>query len=142
MARSSILKRVSWLAFLCVLVAILYAPESRAQCTTSGPDLCLNANRFKVNVSWTNPYASGGGTGTAVALTSDTGYFWFFAATNVELVVKILDGRGVNGHFWFFSGALTDVQYTFTITDTTNGQVKTYNIPGRTPTSFLDQAMF
>lgn len=142
MARSVSLRRLSLVAIAFVLACVLYAPESRAQCATSGPDLCLNANRFKVNVVWTNPYASGGGTGTAVALTSDTGYFWFFGASNVELVVKILDGRGVNGHFWFFSGALTDVQYTFTITDTTNGQVKTYNIPGRTPTSFLDQAMF
>ena len=59
-------------------------------------------------------------------LTSDSGYFWFFGNTNVELLVKILDGRGTNGHFWVFYGALTDVQYTIKVTDTETGAVKLY----------------
>ena len=66
------------------------------------------------------------GHGTAVPLTGDTGYFWFFNSANVELVVKVLDGRAVNGHFWVFYGALSNVQYTITVTDTQTGAVKTY----------------
>ena len=31
--------------------------------------------------------------GMAIPLTSDTGAFWFFTANNVELVVKVVDGR-------------------------------------------------
>jgi hypothetical protein len=39
-----------------------------------------------------------------VPLGADTGYFWFFEDTNVELVVKVLDGRAINGHTWVFYG--------------------------------------
>jgi hypothetical protein len=87
--------------------------------------LVLNDNRFMVQVDWLTSTGSSG-QGTAVALTSDSGYFWFFENTNVELLVKILDGRGVNGHFWVFYGALTDIEYTITVTDTQTGAVKTY----------------
>jgi hypothetical protein len=46
-----------------------------------------------------------------VKLTDDTGYFWFFDSANIELMTKVVDGRGLNGKFWFFYGALSDVQY-------------------------------
>ena len=35
------------------------------------------------------------GAGRAVPLTADTGDFWFFGAENVEVVLKVLDGRPV-----------------------------------------------
>ena len=97
---------------------------------TAGPYLCLNNNRFRAEVAWK---ANGGsGAGQAVALSGDTGYFWFFDPANAELVVKVLDGRGANNHFWVFYGALTNVEYTLRITDTVTGNVKTYtNPPGR-----------
>lgn len=97
---------------------------------TAGPYLCLNGNRFRAEVTWK---ANGGsGAGQAEALSGDTGYFWFFDSANAELVVKVLDGRGANGHFWVFYGALTNVEYTLRITDTATGTVKAYtNPPGR-----------
>lgn len=97
---------------------------------TAGPYLCLSNNRFRAEVTWK---ANGGsGPGQAEALSGDTGHFWFFDRANIELVVKVLDGRGANGHFWVFYGALTNVEYTLRITDTVTGNVKTYtNPPGR-----------
>ncbi len=84
-------------------------------------------------MTWKNPYDGGTtGVGHAVPLTTDTGYFWFFLSTNVELVIKVLDGRPVNGHFWVFTGALSDVEYTITVRDSQTGAVKTYFNPGRT----------
>jgi len=90
----------------------------------AGPDLNLCSNRFRVNVTWYVGEASG--EGTAVPLTGDSGYFYFFGPGNVELIVKVLDGRGTNGHFWVFYGALTDVAYVLSITDTQTGAVKWY----------------
>ena len=70
------------------------------------------------------------GDGKAVPLAGgDTGYFWFFGADNVEVVLKVLDGRPVNGKFWVFYGALSSVEYTLTVTDTETGAVKTYRNP-------------
>ncbi|HEX7184751.1 MAG TPA: hypothetical protein VF756_29655, partial [Thermoanaerobaculia bacterium] len=65
----------------------------------------------------------------AVGLTADTGYFWFFDDANVELVTKVLDGRAGNGKYWFFYGALSNVEYTVTVTDTQTGRIKTYTNP-------------
>jgi len=107
-------------------------------CVTGGVNLCLSANRFRATVSWQNQYAGTTGVGTAVGLTTDTGYFWFFDSANVELVAKILDGRAVNGKFWVFYGALSDVGYTITITDTVTGTVKTYVNPPGTLASVAD----
>lgn len=61
---------------------------------------------------------------TPVQLTGDTGYFWFFNASNVELVVKVLDACHF-GRFWVFAGGLTNVDVDLTVTDTATGAVKT-----------------
>ncbi len=83
-----------------------------------------------------------GGVGRAVALTPDTGYFWFFSSNNVELVIKVVDGRAFNGFFWVFYGALSDVEYTITVTDTDTGAVKTYTNPQGRLASVADVAAF
>lgn len=96
-------------------------------CSTSGAVLCVNSFRFRITSTFRNPYdTSKTGFGTAAQVTPDTGYFWFFNASNVELIVKILDGRSVNGKFWVLYGALSDVEYQINITDTQTGVVKTY----------------
>ena len=77
-----------------------------------------------------------------MTLSGDTGYFWFFGAGNVEVVLKVLDGRGLNGKFWVFYGALSDVEYSLKVTDTATGTVKTYrNSRGRLA-SVADTAAF
>ena len=69
------------------------------------------------------------GNGNAVRLTADTGYFWFFDASNVEIIVKALNGCGFNSRYWTFAGGLTNVQVTMTVTDTQTGAVKIYTNP-------------
>ncbi len=111
------------------VVLFLAAAKLTAQtCAPSPTRLCLSAGRFGAQVSWRDAQGNTG-TGTGVSLSADTGYFWFFNAANVELVVKVLDARALNGHFWVFFGALSNVQYTLTVTDTASGQVKTYTNP-------------
>ncbi|HEX6899833.1 MAG TPA: hypothetical protein VF789_08970 [Thermoanaerobaculia bacterium] len=102
-----------------------------ASCATATTQLCLGG-RFRVEVRFTDPRNGQPGDAHAIPLTSDTGAFWFFNAENVELVLKVLDGRTVNGHFWVYQGALSDVAYTITVEDTETGETKTYeNAPGR-----------
>jgi hypothetical protein len=96
-----------------------------ATCALASGELCLGG-RFRVAVQFTDPRSGTSGTGQAIPLTSDTGAFWFFDPANVELILKVLDGRAVNGHFWVFAGALSDVAYTITVTDTETGQNKVY----------------
>ncbi|HVT60917.1 MAG TPA: alkaline phosphatase family protein [Thermoanaerobaculia bacterium] len=101
-------------------------------CVPGDATLCLANNRFQVIAGWTTNDGLVGG-GHAVSLTADTGYFWFFANTNVELVVKVLDGCSLSNTFWVFAGGLTNVQTVITVTDTFTGQVKNYTNPANTP---------
>ena len=113
-----------------------------APCVASSAALCLNSGRFTVQVAWQVPSQGSSGAGTAVPLTTDTGYFWFFSSNNVELVVKVVDGRAVNGHFWVFYGALTNVQYTITVTDSLTGDVRSYVNPDGNQASVADVSAF
>lgn len=100
-------------------------------CAPSSTRLCLNGSRFAVEIAWKD-FAGNQGAGQAVELTDDTGWFWFFDAANVEVVLKVLDGTPVNGHHWVFYGALSSVEYTVTVTDTQTGEINTYkNTSGR-----------
>jgi hypothetical protein len=107
-------------------------PVTPSVCTASATTLCLSSNRFAVSVSWKSN--EGQGTGQAVPMTSDTGYFWFFSATNVEMVVKLLNAcvPALGNKFWVFAGGLTNVQVTMTVIDTKTGSVKTYVNPQNT----------
>ena len=81
-----------------------------------------------MGITWTD-FRGNTGVGHAVTLTDDTGYFWFFRDTNVEVVAKVLDGRPLNGHHWVFYGALSNVAYTLTVTDLATGETRTYDNP-------------
>ena len=96
-----------------------------------GQALFLQNGRFKVEVDWFRGGESGAG--QPVQLTADTGYFWFFAASNVEFLIKILDGCGLNGRFWVFAGGLTDVRVEILVTDMGTGLTKRYSNPQGKP---------
>lgn len=113
-----------------------------AGCAADGQTLCLNGGRFQVKVSWSAPSQGKSGEGQAVPITGDTGYFWFFSDNNVELIIKVLDGRGINGHYWVFYGALSNVQYTITVTDTQTTAHRVYENPDGTQASSADTSAF
>lgn len=101
-------------------------PPPPSECVPSPTTLCLNDNRFEVTASWrTNQNQSGQAFG--VRLTSQTGYFWFFDPSNVELVVKVLDAcSDPFNRYWVFSSGLTNVEVTLLVTDTETHQSKMY----------------
>ncbi len=101
---------------------------ANANCTPSNTVMCLNNGRFKVEAVWETSQGDSG-TGKAVKLTDDSGYFWFFNAENIELVVKVLNGCGVNGRYWVFAGGLTNVRVVLRVTDTSTGVLKVYTNP-------------
>jgi hypothetical protein len=108
---------------------VVAPPADKAHACVTGPEtLCLLGGRFRVESEWRAPNGTRG-RGRAVELTSDTGYFWFFAPGNVEAVVKVLDACPVNGRRWVFAAGLTNVRVVTRVTDTHTGAVKTYTNP-------------
>lgn len=117
------------------------AYELQLNCLSGQVDLGIDG-RFRANVTWSSPYQPLSGQGTGVAITRDTGTFWFFEPDNVELAVKVVDGRSVNGKFWVFVASLTDVGYTLSILDRETGAGKSYANAPRTQSSFADLDAF
>ena len=101
-------------------------------CVPDATTLCLNGGRFQVTTTWRTRDGGSGG-GRAVALSGDTGYFWFFDPGNVEILVKVLNGCGVNSRYWAFAAGLTDIHVVLTVTDIHTGAVETYTNPQGTP---------
>ncbi len=97
-------------------------------CTPSATTLCLNDDRFSVTVAYRTSDGRSGN-GTATELTADAGYFYFFSAANIEVVVKVLNACPVNSAYWVFAAGLTNVEATLRVTDTRNGTVGTYFNP-------------
>ena len=108
------------------------AQNGGGSCVPGEGTLCLEGGRYAVRATWEKP---DGETGDAVAwpLTGDTGLYWFFGPSNVEMVVKVLDGCGVNGHRWVFAAGLTDVGVRMTVTDTGTGEERTFGNPVGAP---------
>ncbi|MFL6196872.1 MAG: hypothetical protein ACJ75H_21995 [Thermoanaerobaculia bacterium] len=117
------------------------ADKPAPTCEAASNQLCLRG-RFRVEVSFTSPWTGQPTAGQPVPLTADTGAFWFFQPANVEMLIKVLDGREVNDHFWVYFGALSDVEYTITVTDTLTHQVKTYYNAPKTQASRADANAF
>ena len=106
--------------------------DASGACRDGGEYLCLSEGRFEIRAHWKDHNREGVyGTGAAVPIdvSDESGMFWFFSSSNIELVVKTLDGRGVNGHYWVFFGALSDVEYWVTVRDTAGGGSRTYHNP-------------
>lgn len=92
----------------------------------------LNDSRFRVTTRWRTPQGTSG-SGQAVALTDDSGTFWFFNEANVEVVVKVLDACVVNDRFWVFAAGLTNVEVELSVFDTETGSERVYRNPLETP---------
>ncbi len=115
-----------------VVVQRIDFPSATGTCQASSTALCLTGGRFRVETTWETSNGNQG-LGKAVNLTDQTGYFWFFGADNVEVVVKVLDGCPVNNRKWVFLSGLTDVRVVTTVTDTKTGAIKTYENPQGRP---------
>ena len=112
-------------------VIVIEDDDDAPGCEASDRHLCLLESRFKVEVEWRNQRNGNTGFGTAIEGTNQSGLFWFFSPDNVELIVKSLDGRSLTGAHWLFYGALSDVEYWITVTDTASGARRLYrNEPG------------
>ena len=117
--------------------------EAEGNCRSSSSAMCFQDARYEVTVDWWTADGQSGAGEIASVGTSDSVLFWFFSATNWELLVKVLDGCAVNGHQWVFGAATTDVGYRVRVADTESGSVREYrNEPGRAARAITDVTAF
>ncbi len=117
-------------------------------CVPGPKTLCIDDapgdGRFEATIAFDTSQAGGqGGLGNAIELDSlgisSGGVFWFFNRENPEVLLKVLNGCGVNGHYWVFWSAGTNVRMVVTVTDRRTGRQRIYQNPDLTPGSAGDR---
>jgi hypothetical protein len=92
-------------------------------------------DRFAVRITGISNHPTDG-VGTPVRFgSSDSAIFWFYNDRNFEVMLKVLNGCGINGYWWVFIGALTNQAYSIQVGDAATQQVNTYsnNLGTRAP---------
>jgi ELWxxDGT repeat protein len=113
-------------------------PPARPSCPEDR--LCLQNDRFLVKVTAHAP--DGDFPGRRALAGAESGVFTFFSQNNWEMLVKVLDGCGVNGAFWVSAAAASDVGYTLEVLDRASGLSKTWESPAGAASPILDIAAF
>ena len=122
------------------LAPVSLADASASGCTASAASLCLADGRFEVAVDWST---AGGGDGPAKVVpggTNNSGLFYFFDPDNWEMLIKVLDGCAINGHYWVYSAAATDLGLDITVTDTATGAIWSYPKPPGPPAPAITES--
>lgn len=115
----------------------------KRNCMGSDTALCLQGGRFRAEVAWRDFEGDTGAGRLTAARSADSGVFWFFAPANWELMVKVLDGCGLGGHYWVFVSGSTSVEYTLTVTDLLTEESRIYENPlDRTALTVTDTSAF
>jgi len=123
----------------------LYVASFGNGCVPGSTTLCLQGSRFQVELEWQSPPGFPGLRPAFVSplTTAQTGFFYFVGPENLELMVKVLDGCGLNSRYWVFAAAATNVEYTLKVTDTTTGTVREYhNVLGERSPAVNDTSAF
>ena len=106
---------------------------------------CLQNDWFDVSLRFYDPGADvWKSAGFAeVDVGHESALIYFFSATNLEMLVKVLDGNEVNGRFWVFAAAATDLGFQLKVRDTETGWTNEYhNPPGNRPLAVTDTYAF
>ncbi len=113
-------------------------------CVPDATTLCLNGGRFQVKVNFVNPQGQTvAGTKTDIPGSATSGLFYFFDSNNIEMLIKLLNGCGINNKYWTFFAATTDVGFTVTVTDAKTGVQKVYtNVKGHPADAVTDVNAF
>lgn len=115
--------------------------EPTEPCTPGPTTLCIDDEpgdgRFQVEVDFETVQGGGAsGQGQAIPLSSldvnRGGLFWFFAADNPEMLIKVINACAVNGHYWVFYSATTNVGLNVRVLDTTTGRLFINTNPDQT----------
>ncbi|MBI2212132.1 MAG: LamG domain-containing protein [Acidobacteria bacterium] len=113
--------------------------------SNTATSLCL-LDRFSISARWrtdpagtlTNDQAK-----VAGAANDGSGLFQFFGPDNWEILVKSLNGCGLNDRYWLFSAATTNVFYRMEVLDVKAGKQNIYfNYPGPPAPAVTDTDAF
>ena len=86
------------------------AAGAATDCTPSGPALTLSGG-YTVSMCYETSAGAVGQARDWGLDSSQSALLYFFDRNNVEVLIKVLDGCGVNGHRWVFVAPVTDLAF-------------------------------
>jgi outer membrane protein assembly factor BamB len=98
-------------------------------CAPDSTRACLGGGRFGVEVGWRDGQGQPRTAKLVPFGAEDSAIFRFADPANWEMLVKVLDGCAINGHFWVFSAATTNLEFNLEVTDSASGRHRTYPNP-------------
>jgi len=142
---------IRYVIWALVGVSIL-APAAQAQggCISARNTACYIEDRFSAEVSWrdsdSNLYSAGridsSGLGTVLPINDEINAFQLGDENAaVDVIVRVIDGRRINGNYWVFVGATTSVEMTLTVTDTQTGTTQEYFNPLGNPAAVVTDSL-
>ena len=112
-------------------------------CSEDATRPCLLGGRFRAKARWKDFDGNEGAGQVVPGGSADSALFWFFEPANWEVLVKLVDGCEVNGHFWVFVAGTTDVEFELTVTDLVTGETFEASNPlGRASAAVTDTTAF
>lgn len=88
--------------------------------TDENKHACLNERRFSAAIFYHVDSEEGRATPLEeipAFLPDSSALFYFFDSGNPEVLLKVLDGCAINGHYWVFAAAATDLRYVVYVWD-------------------------
>jgi hypothetical protein len=128
-----------------------------AACTPNSTTACLLGNRFKVTITYNDPYVNISGNAKPIRFTENRGethpqygpiienaFFSFvdFLPNSVETMVRMTKGVGINDKYWIFITGFTNAQYTVSVQDTQTCATWERAIPRDTSSVLRDYEAF
>lgn len=116
-----------------LLQPYLQPTTTSCSCTPNANTACALGGRFKITLTWKDVGANLSGVGSLVRYAdnlpevdpqfgpvSESVFIslYSFAPKSVEVLVRVLNGHGINDKYWVFVTGFTGAEYTVTIQDT------------------------
>jgi plastocyanin len=99
-------------------------------CVPGTNALCLTGGRFKASVDWHTSTDTGPGFAIPLPAAPQSGLFYFFDPTNIEMLIKVLNACVPPfNHYWVFFAATTNVEFAVVVADTQTGKTVAYFNP-------------
>ncbi len=87
---------------------------------------CLR-ERFAIVIDQVTNHPTDGVATPVRYASGDSAFFWFFNPANYEVIVKIVNGCNVNGHYWVFIAGTTNQGHRIRVGEVGTGAFKDYS---------------
>jgi plastocyanin len=113
------------------------------EANTGNNAICLGGGRFEATVQWHRSPADRRTGRILLPEAPNSGLFSSSPSADPQLLVNVLDGCTVNGHYWLYLATATDLELTVKVRDTQTGRTWAYfNPAGSVPAPVRDVEAF